>query len=244
MTTVKELQKLLGTESGTAWLNFMDHVKAELSQVLKAGKPRQIDIENSIIGQNGFSSWKEMIESPTDQKGLGWNYSTFDMWKRAYNVVLKFPFLRSQEELTPSLINTIWRETKPNFPDSAENLALHMEKRTSKQRDKQQNSLKDAQKRNDELTKQLEARERELALLRIQVAQIEDLKGTNAALNIENGKLVAQLEAKEEELSIAKGEVNKKSTLLTTERTNHKNTIARLKVAEMPVWKRIWKRWF
>jgi uncharacterized protein YoxC len=232
MTTPQELQKLLGTESGTAWLIFMDHVKTELSQVLKSGKPKRSDIENSIIGQNGFFGWKEMVEAPTDQGGLGWNYSTFDMWKRAYSVVLNFPFLRTQEELTPSLINTLWRETKPDFPNTPEELEKYMCDRVSKQRDRQQNSLKDAQKRVEDLEQQLAAKETQLATLRVEVAQIEDLKASNAELNKSIGVLAEKLNTSQKEASQNISELQK-------EQKRHKITSRKLKDAQKGFWERL-----
>ena len=147
---VKKLKDLLGTESSDNWINFMDYIHQELSLILKIGKPRAVDIENSFIGQVGFKSWREMIDAREDEGGLAWNHASFDAWKRAYSVVLKHSYLR-ELELTASQINTMQRESKPDFPTSLSEFKAFSDNRKEKQVEQHQNSLKDAQNRSAEL---------------------------------------------------------------------------------------------
>jgi len=147
---LEELKDLLGTESGDKWISFMDYVHRELSLILKRGKPKKIDIENSIIGKAGFQSWREMIEESEKKGGLGWNYGSFDLWKRSYSVVLEYPYLR-ELELTASQINTIKKESKPNFPKSMDEFKRFSGVRKEKQIENHQKSLKEAQNASIEL---------------------------------------------------------------------------------------------
>lgn len=154
MNQIDTLKELLGAESGSSWVAFMDYVGTELAQVLRRGKPRKQDIEESIIGNAGFTSWSEMIETPTAQGGLGWNLAAWDSWKRAYSVVQQYPYLRDLE-LTASAINTAQRETKPDFPATLEAWNDHQGQREQLQVERQQNSLADAKKMVGQLETQL-----------------------------------------------------------------------------------------
>lgn len=153
MNDFDKLIELLGSESGDKWLEFMDYVSQNLSHILSRGKPKSEDIEYSIIGQSGFKSWKDFVESPTSKHGLGWKIATFDSWKRAFAVVGQYSYLRNMG-LTASFINTIHRETKPDFPSSESDFNDFVAKRSDIQIAKQQNSLKDAQNVSEELKKQ------------------------------------------------------------------------------------------
>ncbi len=154
MNQIETLKELLGAESGASWIAFMDYVKTELAHVLTRGKPRKKDIEESIIGQAGFTSWSEMIETPTAENGLGWNLAAWDSWKRAYSLIQKYPYLRYLE-LTASAINTVHRETKPNFPVDVAAWSFYKSGREILQADRQQNSLKAAQKTVEQVKEQL-----------------------------------------------------------------------------------------
>lgn len=154
MTDVNKLVDLLGSESGNRWIEFMDEIKKELSQILRKGKPRKEDIEASIIGRSGFKSWAEMVNAPAEAGGLSWNLATFDSWRRAYSLVEAHPFLR-EYEFSASQINTFYRETKPDFPNSQESLDTFLAARSDSQESLRLNSLKDAQKRADELEREL-----------------------------------------------------------------------------------------
>jgi hypothetical protein len=150
---ISKLIDLLGSESGDKWLEFMDYVSQNLSHILSRGKPKSEDIQQSIIGMKGFKSWGDLVESPTSDGGLGWKLATFDSWKRAFAVVGQYQYLRNMG-LTASFINTIHRETKPDFPSCESDFNAFLAKRTDVQVSRQQNSLKDAQNVSEELKKQ------------------------------------------------------------------------------------------
>jgi len=200
---VQKLKDLLGTESGNNWLNFMDYIHDELSLILKQGKPKKADIEKSIIGQSGFASWREMIEASEKNNGLGWSHASFDSWKRAYSVVLKHSYLRKLE-LTASQINTIQRESKPDFPKTLDEFKAFSDTRKIKQAKQHQNSLKDAQNRTTELQKENDALGQQLLDLNSVAEQLANTKE-------ENIKLQTKLDDRISEIEI----LNKKITEIT-----------------------------
>ena len=117
-----QLLAALGTEANPAqWMSFMDTVTRLLPEVLSSGRPPKEVIQRCAIGQLGFTSWKAMIEAPTDHGGLGWNESGWKAWRRAWTLVQAYPWLR-QEPLTSSEVNTIGLDCKRDgirFPSSA-----------------------------------------------------------------------------------------------------------------------------
>lgn len=97
-----ELLAALGTENNPAqWMIFMEAVTRLLPAVLSSGRPSRETIERCAIGQLGFRSWKEMIEAPINDGGLGWNISAWKSWRRAWAVIEAHPWLRN-EPLTSS----------------------------------------------------------------------------------------------------------------------------------------------
>jgi hypothetical protein len=196
MTDSEKLIELLGSESGDKWLEFMDFASEKLSNILSRGKPKKEDIEASIIGENGFKSWKEFVESPTSERGLGWKIATFDSWKRAFAIVGQYPYLRNLG-LTPSFINTVNRETKGDFPSSESDFNAFVAKRTDVQIAKQQNSLKDAQNVSEELKKQNSDLIIKIDQQTIEMAHFKQLANQSAALTeqlIGKEKKITELE--------------------------------------------------
>ncbi len=120
-----ELISALGTESNPAqWMSFMEAVTRLLPDVLSSGRPTREAIQRSAIGQLGFSSWSDMIDAPIDRNGLGWNFSAWKAWRRAWAVVEAHPWLRHQP-MTSSEINVLAQECRRagiKIPGSLEEL--------------------------------------------------------------------------------------------------------------------------
>lgn len=222
MSDTDKLIKLLGSESGDKWLEFMDYVNQNLSHILKRGKPRIQDIENSIIGKSGFKTWKDFIESSTQTGGLGWKIATFDSWKRAYSIVCNYEFLRDLE-LSASFINTIYRETKPNFPKTESEFNEFLALREHTAIAKQQNMLKVAENRAEELTSENNTLINKSNIQEVQIENLKKLLEKSEALNdklLVAEKRVSQLEAfleiSQKDLISAKKISNTKSARLET----------------------------
>lgn len=116
------LVEALGSENNPAqWMQFMETVNEVIPAVLSSGRPTKEAIKHSLIGHFGFKSWREMIEAPTENNGLAWNFSAWKAWRRAWSTVEKNPWLKS-EVLTSSEVNQIALKVKNSQKDNEGNL--------------------------------------------------------------------------------------------------------------------------
>jgi len=135
-------------DNPSAWMDFMETVTRLLPDILSSGRPSTESINRSPIGQLGFKSWQAMIEAPADAHGLGWNFSAWKAWRRAWSVVQTHPWLR-QEALTSSEINTWANDFKQKgteFPGSMEALQQLQQAKVATAEQKRAVSLAEAQK--------------------------------------------------------------------------------------------------
>lgn len=100
-TAAREAHTALVAALGTThipqqWMIFMETVTAYLPDILSTGRPTAASIRQSVIGMHGFTSWRQMIEAATEQGGLGWNYSTWKAYRRAWGYVGEYPWLRNE----------------------------------------------------------------------------------------------------------------------------------------------------
>lgn len=83
-----ELLAAVGTENvPNQWSIFMRTVRHHMPDVLARGRPTREAIERSPIGQLGFSSWRDMVDTPTAEGGLGLGWSKWREWSRAWKVI-------------------------------------------------------------------------------------------------------------------------------------------------------------
>lgn len=101
--------ELKSLRNNDTWLLFMQRVSEELPFLYEPGRPSSKTIHNSVIGRSGHASWGSYIKY-----GLDWSESGWRAWRRAYNVVQKFPYLE-KINAKPSLINLRSR-TEDTFP--------------------------------------------------------------------------------------------------------------------------------
>lgn len=117
-----ELLVALGTENNPAqWMIFMEAVTRLLPAVLSSGRPSRETIERCAIGQLGFKSWKEMIEAPINDGGLGWNISAWKSWRRAWAVIEAHPWLRN-EPITSSEVIQLSLKVKEAANDDRDSI--------------------------------------------------------------------------------------------------------------------------
>lgn len=108
----QRLLDALGTENQPdQWMVFMETVTELLPDVLAPGRPSAAAIQRCMIGQLGFASWTSMIEAPVAERGLGWSWSAWKQWRRAWASVERAPWLR-QSGLTPAQINALALDAK------------------------------------------------------------------------------------------------------------------------------------
>ena len=193
-----EILSVLHTaENPGGWMDFMDTVTKLLPDILSTGRPSTEAVKRSIIGQLGFKSWQEMIEAPAARYGLGWNYSAWKAWRRAWTVVQANPWLRSSE-LTSSEINTWSIELKrlgQPFPGSLEALQQLQADKTAAAAQRRSETLAETQKALAEALQEIErlkatsgAQERNEALVEAQAALGEvrrQLETVSAQLHLE-----------------------------------------------------------
>lgn len=135
-------------DNPSAWMDFMETVTRLLPDILSSGRPSTESINRSAIGQLGFKSWQAMIEAPTDAHGLGWNFSAWKAWRRAWATVQAHPWLRVQP-FTYSEINTWSNDLKRAdvpFPSSLEALHELQKAKASTTEQKRSETLAEAQK--------------------------------------------------------------------------------------------------
>ena len=171
-----QLLAALGTEANPAqWMSFMDTVTRLLPEVLSSGRPPKEVIQRCAIGQLGFTSWKAMIEAPTDHGGLGWNESGWKAWRRAWTLVQAYPWLR-QEPLTSSEVNTIGLDCKRDgirFPSSAGELEAIRETRKGSQDARRAESVQGLTRRAEIAETALQAVTAKSQTLSDQLAQVQ-----------------------------------------------------------------------
>jgi flagellar motility protein MotE (MotC chaperone) len=206
------LREKLGSESTGKWIEFMDSVGASLPFLLRsAGRPTTEEIARSQITAGGFTSWRQMIETSPDLGGLGWSYDTYKAWKKAYNLVLKHPYLRDLA-LSSSEINTIQRENK-EFPATLEAFEALKNGRKDAQEERRQNSVAALQKQLFVAKKEATEAQNGLAVSRASEAQsksvLSQIRQDLAQSNEKIGSLQVQLEREKTTSESRKNKIQK-----------------------------------
>lgn len=139
-----ELIAALGTEANPSqWMLFMSAVRKHLPDILSRGRPSIEAVQRSLIGQHGFSSWQEMVEAPVDGGGLGWSWSAWRQWSRAWRVVEDHQWLKD-EPLTAAQVIAISEDIRKSgepWPANADELAQVREKTLAAKKEQQAESL-------------------------------------------------------------------------------------------------------
>lgn len=159
-----ELLAALGTENNPGqWMRFMGAVTKRLPDVLSPGKPSKAAIERSIIGQLGFKSWKEMVETPTDRDGLGWSVRAWSFWREAWKVVQERPYLLDLP-VTAAEVNRIAKATKDDpegFPANPEALEAWKDQHKSQRQEQRAETLEALKTQVSDLANQVKTLEKE-----------------------------------------------------------------------------------
>ena len=217
----------LGSENNPSqWIEFMLAMHDLLPQILTVGKPPKKVIQESLIGRLGFTSWREMLEAPKEEYGLGWTKAGWDSFKRAWNTTSKYPYLRDMN-LTAGYINKYAHEWRDEFPQSAEAFTQKLDNQ------KAENKKKAEERRANSVT----ALQEQIQTLKDQILALnEQLKGKHDR----NIKLESTVGEKQNRIN----ELDKKIESLTTKNTDMKNKISALqseinKLNNLSFWERI-----
>jgi hypothetical protein len=107
-----QLSDMLALERKNGWIDTVDFCYQNIPFLGKHGTPSNHEIQYSLVGQQGFKSWKAFIEH------LGWSYDKWKKWRKAYSIVIKYPYLRELQVSMSAIINT-HRALKNDFPCNA-----------------------------------------------------------------------------------------------------------------------------
>jgi len=209
-----ELLEALGTENNPAqWMAFMEAVTKRLPDVLSSGRPSAEAIKQSVIGQLGFSSWRSMIEAPTSDGGLGWNWSAWVAWRRGWKVVQTWPYLLEMP-ITAAEVNRIHQQTKDTadgFPSSPQALQAWKEEQREAQKEQRRESLEDLKKQVQELETKLRDTTRALEMANVKADNLENQARATDAVLSERNQDIGKLQAKYEHLETELKELEKKA---------------------------------
>lgn len=103
-----------------SWMQFMEAIEQHLPLLGNAGRPSKSEVESSLIGQWGFSSWTAALETPVEKGGFGLSVSAWRQHVNAWALVKTHPYLR-ELQISPSMLMRHKAAFTP-FPDSAEAL--------------------------------------------------------------------------------------------------------------------------
>jgi len=107
-----ELLAAVGTENvPNQWAIFMRTVRHHMPDVLARGRPTREAIQRSPIGQLGFSSWRDMLDAPTAEGGLGLGWSKWREWSRAWKVIADLDGL-ADAPITAAEVNRVAQQAK------------------------------------------------------------------------------------------------------------------------------------
>lgn len=169
-----------GTENEPQqWMVFIRAVREHMPEVLKSGGTSKQALAESPIGILGFSSWREMLEAPTTDGGLGLNWHKWREWSRSWSVIKELPELHGKE-LTANQVKRLKQECKtlnrafPETISAVEELEEEIQQR------------KDEEKANT----------------------LAGLKETNQQLNDANVQLQHELDLKQQSLEAYSKQVN------------------------------------
>lgn len=211
-----ELLAALGTENNPGqWMVFMQTVTRLLPDILKSGRASEQAIEQSIIGQLGFKSWKAMVEAPTHQGGLGWNISAWNAWRRAWKTVQTWPYLVNLD-ITAAEVNRLHQETKDRpegFPSSPQALEAWKQQRRQEKTEKRAESLESLRNQVQAFEKRVQELTRSLDLANTRADNLEQsAQAANQVLDErsrEIGHLQAQAEHQAAKLKAAQQQAQK-----------------------------------
>jgi hypothetical protein len=203
-TGYQRLLDALGTENQSdQWMVFMEAVTELLPDVLAPGRPSAAAIHRCMIGQLGFASWTAMIEAPLEARGLGWSWSAWKQWRRAWASVERAPWLR-QSGMTPAQVNALALDAKAmnvELPASQADADALRDQKARQAQEKAAASLQGLQQRAEAAEAALLQEQRRVASVIGQAAeaatlreQLQQVSAQVAAQAEQLGALRAQLE--------------------------------------------------
>lgn len=225
-----ELLESLGTENNPSqWMIFMESVDKHIPEMTSKGRPSNKAIDVSLIGQLGFKSWKDMVEAPIENNGLGWSSGGWNSWRRAWGVVKDYPFLR-QENIKAGWVNALINELKKEgiqFPINKQEFDELKEKREKAAAENKNTKLKAAEETIISLQKEAEKYKNHITELKskfvISTAERDQLKSDyHASLD--------KIGQQGEKIGLMKKDLDSKKSDLTKLKTHRIGKLQALKI--------------
>ncbi|NDV93096.1 hypothetical protein GTH32_18160 [Alteromonas sp. 345S023] len=197
-----ELTKALGSQGNQRqWLEFTRTVKRLLPFVGR-GRPTKMEIENSVIGQYGFSGWQAMVASSLEDGGFNTPVNTWNKWSQASDFLERYPYLESLN-LSQSDVAKLQKEFKGvEFPQSIEELEQAQAEIKARQEQEEAEKVSNLKLRISELEQQLiaanakiEVMESQLGEFAAQQRQLIEVKTKNIQLAEKNEKQAKKITA-------------------------------------------------
>lgn len=199
----------LGSENNQSqWMVFMQTCDELIPEVMTSGRPTDKAIKSSMIGQLGFSSWKQMIEAATEENGLGWKWEGWRSFRRAWSVVSKNQYLKEMD-LKAGWINSAVASMKRNgdeFPATKEDFDIYQQQESERAKARKENSVVGLKQEIMDLKSTINTTQQELAK---QVGIAETLKQNNDELTKKNEELTLKLGETEKRLKTVKNSPKK-----------------------------------
>lgn len=212
-------------ENKGAWVLVCDSIYKNIPALAYAkGRMSNESLRTSLVGALNFTSFKDFIEAPRERNGLGWTMNTWNVYKRNYAYVKKYPYLR-ELALTPHEIEVKVKEFKKHnieFPDSLESYESSLEAlRASKSeakadvasglRSELQEAKKGIERYKTELFRQSQLKLNEIAEHRQKYDQViqekETLQNKINELTLRVSELTSELSQKDTEIAKLEAEL-------------------------------------
>ncbi|MEZ9301603.1 hypothetical protein AB4137_00270 [Vibrio breoganii] len=182
----EELVLALGTENNPSqWMVFMETVERLLPELNEQGRlPKEI-LNRTLVGQLGFSSWKDYVES---KNGLNWKIGGWNAYRRAWSTVKQAPYLRAKD-VKAGWINSLSRKlakADQELPETNEELDTWLEQQ-------EQEKATAAESKRSALLERVTELEAQTAKLEKLVIRLE---GENAALELQREKSELELQVR------------------------------------------------
>ncbi|ASK79894.1 hypothetical protein CF386_12625 (plasmid) [Paraphotobacterium marinum] len=160
---IKARQEILTSldkeQNQSEWINVCDCIYRNIPALKEAsGRLSNQDIKLSIIGQLGFDSFRSFIESPKEKQGLEWSMNKWNMYKKNYSYICKYPYLRELSLAVSEIQNRVlvFKRFNIDFPDTLEGYQEAIAELERAKEEKKSNTISELKKSLTEANNRLE----------------------------------------------------------------------------------------
>ena len=196
----KEILAALGSENNPRqWMIFMQAVDKHIPEMQTQGRLSADTIKHSLIGKLGFSSWKEYIESPTENGGLGWSIGGWNSFRRAWTIVKEHDYLLEMD-VKAGWINSFAAKLSakdqafPNSPGEFEEIQQSLDADRAQGKAAEMEKLREQASKSAGLESACQLQLEKIADLASQVKDLERKLDSQRKLNARKPKVLSRWE--------------------------------------------------